>query len=107
VDTRNNAEALVYQTEKSLNELGDKITEEEKAPVKEQLEKLKETLKGQDEAAIKADSEELTKRFYAIAEKLYKNAAPQGDPAQGAAQEPQGETVYDADFKPVDEDDKK
>ncbi|MBQ7624396.1 MAG: molecular chaperone DnaK, partial [Clostridia bacterium] len=70
VDTRNNAEALVYQTEKSLNELGDKITEEEKAPVKEQLEKLKETLKGQDEAAIKADSEELTKRFYAIAEKL-------------------------------------
>ena len=108
VDTRNNAEALIYQTEKSLSELGDKVSEDEKAPVKEQLEKLKETLKGTDEAAIKADSEELTKRFYAIAEKLYRNAAPQGD-AAGASQttNENGETVYDADFKKVDDEDNK
>ncbi|MBQ2866530.1 MAG: molecular chaperone DnaK, partial [Clostridia bacterium] len=75
IDTRNNAEAMVYQTEKSLTELGDKVTEEEKAPIREQMEKLKETLKGEDIEAIKADSEELTKRFYSIAEKLYAQAA--------------------------------
>ena len=103
VDTKNNAENLVYQTEKSLNELGDKVTEAEKAPITEQLEVLKETLKGNDTEAIKAASDELTKRFYAIAEKLYQQQAPQGEP--GAAQSgPNGETVYDADYKVVDED---
>ena len=100
VDTRNNAEAMVYQTEKTLNELGDKVTEEEKAPILEQVEKLKETLKGEDIEAIKADSEELTKRFYAIAEKLYAQAAPQ----DGAQAQPDN-NVYDADYKKVDEDD--
>ena len=104
VDTRNNAESLVYQTEKSLAELGDKVTADEKAPIEEQLNKLKETLKGSDTAAIKADSEELTKRFYAIAEKLYAQAAPQGE--AGAQQQgsngPDG--AVDADFEVVDED---
>ena len=66
---------------------------------------LKETLKGNDTEAIKAASEELTKRFYAIAEKLYQQA-PQGEP--GAAQTgANGETVYDADYKVVDEDENK
>ena len=102
VDTRNNAEAMVYQTEKTLNELGDKVTEEEKAPILEQVEKLKETLKGEDIEAIKADSEELTKRFYAIAEKLYAQAAPQ----DGAQAQPDN-NVYDADYKKVDEDENK
>ena len=103
VDTKNNAENLVYQTEKSLNELGDKVTDAEKAPITEQLEVLKETLKGNDTEAIKAASDELTKRFYTIAEKLYQQQAPQGEP--GAAQSgPNGETVYDADYKVVDED---
>ena len=68
-------------------------------------------LKGSDTEAIKADTEELTKRFYSIAEKLYKDAAPQGDPSQqaegGAQQGPDGSTVYDADYKVVDDDDKK
>ena len=102
IDTRNNAEAMVYQTEKSLNELGDKVTEEEKAPIREQMEKLKETLKGEDIEAIKADSEELTKRFYAIAEKLYAQAAPQ----DGTQAQPDN-NVYDADYKKVDEDETK
>ena len=97
IDTRNNAEALVYQTEKSLGELEGKVTEEEKAPVKEQLEKLKETLKGEDLDAIKADSEELTKRFYAIAEKLYAQANPDGTQAQP------DNNVYDADYQKVDD----
>jgi len=105
VDTRNNAENLVYQTEKSLGELGDKVSAEEKAPIEEQLNKLKETLKGSDTAAIKADSEELTKRFYAIAEKLYAQAAPQGEAGaqqQGGGNGPDG--AVDADFEVVDED---
>ena len=102
IDTRNNAEAMVYQTEKSLEELGDKVTEEEKAPIREQMEKLKETLKGEDIEAIKAESEELTKRFYAIAEKLYAQAAPQ----DGAQAQPDN-NVYDADYKKVDEDEAK
>ena len=106
VDTKNNAENLVYQTEKSLNELGDKVSAEEKAPITQQLEVLKEKLKGNDTAAIKEASDELTKRFYAIAEKLYQQQAPQGEP--GAAQSgPNGETVYDADYKVVDEDENK
>jgi molecular chaperone DnaK len=66
------------------------------------MEKLKETLKGEDIEAIKADSEELTKRFYAIAEKLYAQAAPQ----DGAQAQPDN-NVYDADYKKVDEDDNK
>ena len=97
IDTRNQAESLVYQTEKSLTELEGKVTEEEKAPVKEQLEKLKETLKGEDIEAIKADSEELTKRFYAIAEKLYAQANPEGAQAQP------DNNVYDADYQKVDD----
>ncbi|MBQ5760551.1 MAG: molecular chaperone DnaK, partial [Clostridia bacterium] len=102
VDTRNNAENLVYQTEKSLGELGDKVSAAEKAPIEEQLNKLKETLKGNDSAAIKADSEELTKRFYAIAEKLYAQAAPQDGAAQPENNGPDG--AVDADFEVVDED---
>jgi len=107
IDIKNNAENMVYQTEKTLNELGDKVTEAEKAPIVEQMEKLKETLKGNDTEAIKADSEELTKRFYAIAEKLYAQAAPQGE-AAGAApqQDDNGNPVYDAEYNVVDEDDK-
>ena len=97
IDTRNQAESLVYQTEKSLTELEGKVTEEEKAPVKEQLEKLKETLKGEDVEAIKADSEELTKRFYTIAEKLYAQANPEGAQAQP------DNNVYDADYQKVDD----
>ena len=110
VDVKNNAENLVYQTEKSLGELGDKVTAEEKAPIEEQLNKLKETLKGDNTEAIKADTEELTKRFYAIAEKLYANAAPQGEAAQGQ-QQPGGSKVnddgtVDADYEVVDDDNK-
>lgn len=107
IDARNNAENLVYQTEHSLEELGEKVTAEEKAPITEQMNKLKETLKGTDIEAIKADAEELTKRFYTIAEKLYQNAAPQ-DGANGEPhQDENGNPVYDADYTVVDDEDKK
>ena len=98
VDTHNNAEHLVYQTEKTLGELGDKITEEEKATIQAAADKLKELNKGNDIEAIKAASEELQKAFYAVSEKLYQQANPQGQP--GA--QPGDDGVVDADYETVD-----
>ncbi len=106
IDTRNNAENLVYQTEKSLSDLGDKVTEEEKAPITEQIEKLKEALKGENIDAVKAESEELTKRFYTIAEKLYKDVKPEEGAAAPQTDE-NGNPVYEADYKVVDDEEKK
>ena len=98
VDTHNNAEHLVYQTEKTLNDLGDKVTEEEKAPILAAIEKLKEANKGTDLEAIKTASEELQKSFYPVAEKLYAQQAPQGE----AGAQPGGDGVVDADYETVD-----
>jgi len=108
VDVRNNADQMVYQTEKALADLGDKVTEDEKAGVTAEVEKLKEALKGTDTEAIKAQTEALTKKFYEISEKLYKEAAAQQQAAQGApdmgadAGAPNGDNVVDADFTQVD-----
>ncbi len=110
VDVRNNADQMVYQTEKALSELGDKVTEEEKAGVNAEVEKLREVLKGTDTEAIKAQTEALTKKFYEISEKLYKEAAAaqaaaQGAPDMGGAADagaPNGDNVVDADFTQVD-----
>ena len=77
VDTHNTADQTIYQTEKTLADLGDKVTEADKAPILAAVEKLKEVNKGTDVAAIKAATEEVQKAFYAVSEKLYKNAAPQ------------------------------
>ena len=98
VDARNMADQTVYQSEKTLADLGDKVTEEEKAPVLAAIEKLKETMKGSDVEAIKAATEECQKSFYAISEKLYAQQAPQGQPGQGA---PADDGVVDADFEEV------
>ena len=108
VDTRNNADQVIYQSEKTLNEMGDKVTEAEKVPVKEAIEKLKTAQKGTDLAAIKAATEEVQKAFYAVSEKLYKNAAPQGEPnanpnASQAGPQAGGndDGVVDADYEEV------
>ena len=109
VETRNQADQMVYQAEKTISEMGDKVPESELAPVKAAIEKLKETLKGDDTAAIKADTEALTQAFYAVSEKLYQQANPQGAPdmgAQGGAEQG-GQQYYDADYKVVDEDENK
>ena len=98
VEIRNQADQLVYQAEKTLSEVGDKVPEREKAPVQAGLDKLKEGLKGGDTDAIKAATEELTQLFYKMSEKLYQQAAPQGDPNGG-------QQYYDADYKVVDDDD--
>ena len=113
VEIRNQADQMVYQSEKTLGEVGDKIPADEKAKVQAGVDKLKETLKGEDTGAIKAATEELTQLFYAMSEKLYANANPQGAAGAGpdmgnmggASGGPDG-NVYDADYKVVDEDDK-
>ena len=108
VEVRNQADQMVYQAEKTLNEVGDKVPESEKAPIKAGVEKLKETLKGEDTDAIKAATEELTQLFYQMSEKLYQQQAPQGDPNMGGQPggDPNGgQQYYDADYKVVDDDD--
>ena len=114
IDTRNNADQMVYQCEKTLTESGDKLPEAEKANVQAKLDALKEAIKGTDAAAIKARQEELQKDFYEMSAKLYQQAQQAGgeqqapdmggtDAAGGAA--PGGDYV-DADFKEVDDDQK-
>ena len=110
VDAHNEADQTAYQLEKSLNDLGDKVSESEKAPVKAAIEKLKEVNKGSDVAAIKAAIEEAQKAFYPMAEKLYQQANPQGaqggqgfnpgdfNAAQGGKPD---DGVVDADFEEV------
>ena len=98
VETKNHAEHMIFQCEKSLGELGDKISDGEKAEVQGAIDKLKETVKGNDTEAIKRDTEALEKAFYAISEKLYKEAqaqgGAQGDPNQGA-----GGDYYSTDYE--------
>ena len=99
VDTHNMADQTVYQTEKTLNELGDKISADEKASIQAAVDKLKEVNKGTDVAAIKAATEEVQQAFYKVSEKLYQQANPQG--AQGGYQQPD-DGVVDADYETVD-----
>ena len=105
VDVRNNADQMIYQTEKTITEFGDKLSDEEKAKIDTAKEALKEALKGEDIDVIKAKQEDLQKEIYAVSEKIYKAANPQGD--AGAA--PQGDAgnadpnVYEADYTDVDD----
>ncbi len=108
VDVKNHAESLLFQSEKTLGEIGDKLPESEQSEVKAAMEKLRTTLTGGDTAAIKADTEALEKAFYALSEKLYKQSGAQGgaggfDPnAQPGGFRNAGngdDTVYNADFE--------
>ena len=95
VETKNTAEHMIFQTEKSLSDLGDKVSEADKAPVNEAIEKLKATIATGDTEAIKADTEALQKAFYPIAEKLYQ--------AQAESQQ-QGGTSADGTYYGTDAD---
>ncbi len=97
VDTHNNAEHMVYQTEKTLKDLEGKISDAEKSEIQAAADKVKELNKGNDVAAIKAATEELQQAFYKFSEKLYQQANPQGQP--GAQP---GDDVVDADYETVD-----
>ena len=114
VDTRNQGDQMVYQTEKTLSEMGDKLDPADKSEVESKLAALKSALTGTDTAAIKTATEELTQAFYKVSEKLYQAAGgAQGvgfDPnqaaggAQGGANG--GQDYYDADYTVVDDDKK-
>ncbi|MBE6603214.1 MAG: molecular chaperone DnaK [Ruminococcaceae bacterium] len=101
VDTKNHAETLIFQSEKTLTEIGDKVSEEEKAEVKSAIEKLRTTVAGGDTAAIKADTEALEKAFYALSEKLYKQQGAAGADMGGADAGASGAEggFYNADFE--------
>ena len=108
VDTRNNADQMVFQTEKAMNELGDKISAEEKSEVETKLSALKEALKSGTIDDIKAKQDDLQKAFYAISEKVYQQAAQQqgaqGQPNPGQQAPNNGQAddgAVDADFHEV------
>ena len=114
-DVRNQADQMVFQTEKTLEDMGDKLDAGDKANVESALGKLKETLKGSDTEAIKNATEELTKAFYAVSEKLYQqNGQQAGGPDMGGANfgggqaggNDAGPDVVDADYTVVDDDNK-
>ena len=113
VDVRNNADQMIYQTEKTVTEFGDKLSDDEKNKINTAKEALKEALKGEDIEAIKAKQEELQKEVYAVSEKVSKAAAEaqnaQGNPAGGEQAQganPDG-NVYEADYTDVDDNNKK
>ena len=119
VDARNSADNIVYQTEKTLNDLGDKITADEKAGIQAEVDKLKEMLKATelDTEAVKAQTEAVSKKFYDISSKLYADAAQAqqatgqqagnpGGAAGNAGGTQQDDNVVDADYKVVDDDNK-
>ena len=102
VDLRNGADQMVYTTEKTITEMGDKLSEDEKKSLEDAKEALKEALKGTDLEAIKAKQEELQKQVYAVSEKLYK-AAAEAQAAQAGADAGANPNTYDADYTDVDE----
>ena len=102
VDTRNAADQAVYQCEKSIEELGDKLDAGDKAALQSKIDALKETLKGEDYDTMKAQQEELMKAFYDISAKIYQANAPQQDgavPPQGDAGQAGPDGYYDGDVK--------
>ncbi|HBQ65053.1 MAG TPA: molecular chaperone DnaK, partial [Clostridiales bacterium] len=116
IDTRNHADSLVYQSEKALKDLGDKLSADDKSKLETGVNKLKEALKGTDISTVKKEHEDLQQAFYDISSRMYQqtggpqpgpegftpgaDAGPQG-PEAGAAG---GDNVYDADYKVVDDD---
>ena len=114
-DTRNHADQMVYQSEKTLDDMGDKLEEEDKRVIGEAIEKVKTALSGTDTQVIKDSVDELEKAFYAASEKLYSQVTPQegsthdcnpdgcADPCQ-----PGGESgeFFDADYEVVDDEEK-
>ena len=115
IEVKNNAESLVYNSEKTLTELGDKISGEEKAKIETEIEATKKALESNNTDTIREATEKLTKVFYEMSEQLYKNANPNAgaDPnaAGGAENADNGNqandgNVYDADYKVEDEDNK-
>ncbi len=105
VDTRNQGDAVVYQTEKLIKENGDKLPAEDKTALEGLIASLKTALEGTDTEAIKSATEAVSQKMYEVSSKLYQNAAPGQDPTGGAQQGADG--AYDADYKVVDDEENK
>ena len=108
IEVRNNADSLVYNTEKTLKDLGDKVSSEEKAKVEAEIANVKKTLEGNNVDEIKSATDKLTQEFYKISEKLYSNAGANtnanatgatGAAGQGTTTDANGDNVVDADYK--------
>lgn len=97
IEAKNNAESIIYQTEKTITDLGDKITQEDKAPVEEKIEELKKALESDNIDDIKAKTDDLTQTLYKMSEQLY--AQPGEEAGENAEDD-----VVDADYEVVDED---
>ena len=119
-DARNEADGLLYTTEKSLKDYGDKVSAEDRAAIEAAAAELKKTLEGQDVEAMKAKTETLKQASYKLAEEIYKNAAPQGgaqggdggpEPAPGTGPEAgasgKAQGAEDVDYRVVDDEEKK
>ena len=111
VDTRNQADQMVYQSEKTIEEMKDKLDPAEVSELQAEVEKVKEALKGTDTAAIKAATESLTQAFYKVSEKMYQQAGAQGQPGPdmggancaGDCNNCGPDDVVDADYTVVDD----
>ena len=108
IEAKNNASSLIYNCEKTLSELGDKISSEEKAKVETEIENLKKVKDSDDIEAIKAATEKLTTTFYSVSEKLYSQAqqaqgANPGAGAEGNVNTDENGNVYNADYKVEDD----
>ena len=116
VDVHNAADQIAYQTEKTISDLGDKVSADEKSDLEAKLNALKEANKGTDLEAIKAKQQELEKAFYEVSAKIYQQQAPQGGAPNMGGQDMGGQNpgaqagsadFVDADFKDVTDEDKK
>ncbi len=107
VETRNNAESLVYQCEKAMADMGDKIDSADKSEIDAKIADVKKALEGTDSAAIKAASDALQQKFYDLSTKMYQQANPQGaQGAEGFNQNGGDNSSFDGDYTVVDDDNK-
>lgn len=110
IEIRNNADSLVYQTEKTMKDMEGKISQDEKTKIEGKLQELKKALEGTDNDEIKKKSEELTTAFYSVSQKMYeqasKNQTNQGTQSN-SGDGGKKDDVVDADYEVVDDDDKK
>ena len=104
IETKNSAESVIYQVEKTIKDLGDKVSENEKSDINSKIEALKSILDSGDNKNIKAKTDELTQEMYKLSSKLYENNAQQPGASQEAKKD---DDVVDADYEVVDDDENK
>ena len=104
IETKNSAESVIYQVEKTIKDLGDKVSENEKSDINSKIEALKSILDSGDNKDIKAKTDELTQEMYKLSSKLYENNAQQPGASQEAKKD---DDVVDADYEVVDDDENK